>query len=331
MTVFSKIAGWLTGWVKGPAGRGLEAGDDLGEALAWVMGAVGEKVRRVRGDEKKLLPALRRALGHVETIVQATAGPIEIRKKSWDTDVWLNTFFPTVDALSECLDKSAGLRLFFRDAKASHAFGFLAMRRIEKAILGVETEGNLIKRDVAQTFVGFEDHQIEALFPTEVEARRELKRRGLKLLGEAARERIQSIEAWITDLETRRYVLQHEIAFGEAEQAASEKADSSSPGMFRKIVEGKVVIEEIEAKLAELSAQVAAPQDYLDRLVEVLNAPEKYLAFRTVFLHLDAMNIKVRPETDRVQRKIALSEVVLEDGTQAVVVIVRVSRDEIRG
>lgn len=328
MTVFSKIAGWLTGRVKGPADRGLEAGDDLGEALAWVMGAVGEKVRRVRGDEKKLLPALRRALGHVEAIVQATAGPIEIRKKSWDTDVWLNTFFPTVDALSECLDKSAGLSLFFRNAEASHAFGCLAMRRIEKATLGVETEGNLIKRDVAQTFVGFEDHQIEALFPTEAGARRELKRRGLKLLGETARERIQSIESTITELETRRYVLHHEIAFGEAEQAASENADSSSPGMFRKIGEGKAVIEEIEAKLAELSAQVAAPEDYLDRLVEVLNAPEKYLAFRTVFLHLDAMNIKVRPETDRVQRKIALSEVVLEDGTQAVVVIVRVPREE---
>lgn len=282
----------------------------------------------MRGDEQKLLPALRRALGHVEAIVEATAGPIEIRKKSWDTDVWLNTFFPTVDALSECLEKSIGLRFFSRDTEASHAFGCLAMRRIEKATLGVETEGSLIKRDVAQTFVGFEDHQIEALFPTEAEARRELKRRGLKLLGETARERIQSIESTITELETRRYVLHHEIAFGEAEQTASENADSSSPGISRKIVEGKAVIEEIEAKLAELSAQVAAPEDYLDRLVEVLNAPEKYLAFRKVFLHLDAMNIKVRPETDRVQRKIALSEVVLEDGTQAVVVIVRVPREE---
>lgn len=324
MTVFSKIAGWITG----SADNDPDAGADVSDALEWVMGAVTKKVRRFRGDEKKLVPAVRRARQHIEMIVQQTAGPIEVRRGLWATDLCLNTFFATAEVLSEGLEKSVRLRQFFRGNDADQVFALLTMRRTEKMTTGTEIEGNLIKRDVARTAVNFEDHRIEALCPTEAETRRELIKHGMEFLGTAAVNQMTEVEEWIVDLETRRHVLEQEIAFGEFEQRSSGDDAPADPGLPGKIEEGRKVLAEIDTKLAELEAKVAAPEAYLDQLIEVLNAPEKYLDLRTVLLHLDSMNLKVRPDTGRDARQIALTEILLEDGTQAVVVIVKVPREE---
>jgi hypothetical protein len=327
MGTLSKISGWL----KAVAGIGPDAGDDLRDALAWVIEGTGGRVRRLRGDEKRLLPAVRRALGHVEAIVQKTAGPIEVRRKHWDTDPVLNAFFPSVEVLSRGLDGSVRLRRFFRENAAQQAFGLLTMRRTEKITLAAGREGELIQRDVARTAVGFEDHEIGALFPTEAETRRDLVRHGMHYLGGAARDRIAGIEAWIADLETRRHVLEKEIRFAESGHEMSGTPARQDRQLSGKIAEGRAVLAEIDAKIAALGAQVASPKDDAERLVEILEAPEKYLDLRTVFLYLDAMNIKVDPKTAGDARHIALTELVMENGARMVGVIVQVPREEVRG
>jgi len=54
----------------------------------------------------------------------------------------------------------------------------------------------------------------------------------------------------------------------------------------------------------------------------------EYLDFRTVSLHLDLMNLKERSDKGRHFRQISFSEILLDDGTQAVVVVVKVPRQE---
>ncbi len=323
MNILSKI----TDWLKGPSAAGPEATGALENALAWVMAAAGEKVRRFRGDEKRLLPAVQRSLTHVEAIVRQTAGPIEVRRSRWDTDPFLNAFFPSVAALSKGLDGSVRLKRFFREQSADQVFGLLTMKRTEKTTLTPERDGHLIQRDVARTAVGFEGHQLSALFPTEAETRRELVRHGMNYLGAAALDRIAGIEEWITDLESRRYVLEKEIQFAESGSDVSD--GSRDRELAEKIAEGRAVLAEMDAKLSRLGAKVASPEAYLDRLVEILEAPEKYLDLRTVFLYLDSMNIKVNPKTADDARHIALTEIVMDNGIRAVGVIVKVPREEV--
>lgn len=325
MGIFSRIGKWLKPVRKDGPGDG----DDLAEALAWVMAGAGAKVRRLPGDEKWLLPAIRRALLHVEAIVHRTAGPVDVRRNRWDADPILNAVFPSAEVLAKGLDGSVHLKRFFLESPADQAYGLLTMRRTEKTVMTVEMEGGILKRDVARTAVGFDDHEIRFLFPTEAETRREMVRYGMSYLGAAARDRIAGIEDWIADLETRRYVLEKEIQFAESEKDPGERHTPQGRQEAERIVEGRSVLGEIDAKLAELGGQVASPEEYIHRLIEVLEARETYLDLRTVYLYLDAMNLKVRPQSAGDARHVAFTEILLDGGRRAVGVIVRVPRGEV--
>ncbi|NJN47247.1 MAG: hypothetical protein HC808_13065 [Candidatus Competibacteraceae bacterium] len=129
---------------------------------------------------------------------------MEVDTRGFTSDPRLRRFFVSADHLQETLGSSRTIRkhiLKHPQPPPALVYATLGMERIEKTVLGMELQGEVIKRDVPKVAVNFSSHRI--VFPAQSEkaARWELKKRAFDHLIETVLQRLVSIRARRQQLE----------------------------------------------------------------------------------------------------------------------------------
>ena len=76
--------------------------------------------------------------------------------------------------------------------------------RVEKNVLGIEMDGEILRRDAPQIMVNFSDHRVVCFSGNEQDSRRELMRRGYDYLIETALQRLIASRVQKTQLEQQQ-------------------------------------------------------------------------------------------------------------------------------
>lgn len=299
-------------------------------AIEHVVDEINPKLRAVSNYRKKLKQAVERALAHSTEIVASLPGPIEVNKSRWNSDPMLRAFFTGVEDMRQVLSGNREVHDYFAADRSgqSHCYALLNMERSERTVLGIESSGNIIKRDVLQTSVSFRDRKVVDLDASESHLREDLEKRAFEVLVAYVLEHITGLIAARHSLNEQKLLLDMQLRLKQVKQA------SLSP-----LLEGSHKAEGLEAlqqqqqhttqALEQASARLTTLDDYIDRITEVLGHPEQYFRVNPVSMRLSPMNIKHDETSPAPGNDLALSEYLLGEEIRRILLIIRFPRDEL--
>lgn len=302
-------------------------------AIERVVDGADPRLRAVSNYQRKLRDAVAHSIAHVAQQVAMLPPALELSRRRFTLDPQVRALFVSPDHLREVL--SASMRLDQSQATrlpdgSAEIYAVLRVERIEKTVLGVGMQGDLIQRDVPQTLVNFSDHRIAFPNASEAETRREMMNRGFDYLIEAALEKLAAIRSQKQQLQHQRQLLQKKARVLKTAQPGLEALlEERTIGkiMTRATVERQLA--EIEAEFNRLQADSATIDHHLEKVIATLRQPEQYLRLDRVSLTLNHMNVKVTGAAARIANTLSFDDWVIGAHRRLTVLLVRFSRSEL--
>jgi hypothetical protein len=298
----------------------------IAAAIERAVDGTDPRLRALSGYRKHLRPAVIHAIDHVVALVDAIPAPLAVLRSSYNTDLRLKALFSSASRMQEVFGNDAAFNEFLggpgKDAKC--VIALLLAERVEKNVLGMDLAGDILRRDVPQLSVSFRSHRLLDSSATEVETRRQLKRRAFDHLLALALTRIVEVKGERIDLTHQRDLLQRKLnALNKGGWSFDEAAGvPSEPNLL--IAE----LQEIEAELSSLGTDAAALQGRLDIIAGLLGHAEQHLWAEDVVIHLDSMNIR-RDENDASAPGITLQELHNSRGARLTLLLVSLQPAEL--
>ncbi len=296
------------------------------EALERVVEGTDPAIRYVRGYRKKLQHAITLSLDYTDQLVAEIPGAIEVSRTTFVSDPYVNAFFVNVKDLQTVFSSSSEIREFMEDYcgyEIRHCYALLCMHKTEKTVMGMELEGEMLKRDVHQTAVSFSDHRIYAPAPTEAETREGLKQCLFEGLGTHALARIMNLKVASHRLQQERQLLHarlrrlHETSGGTpAHPGAARDAEAITERL--KKLEGELV-----------NSRLVAPNESLSQVHAVFRHPDDFIRIRRTSLTLSKMGIKIDAHSPQPCNVVQLAEVVIGEELPRIVTLAKFPRDEL--
>jgi len=281
----------------------------------------------VRRFQKKILPSVRHAMGYISGIIPQVPGPVDFDPDRWNHDPLLRAMFISREELISVLQSTKELKNFFRRTNASQAFAILVAERKEKKFFGTEKNGEIVRRDVPQKAVFFEDFKVFAPAADLAETRLQVQHRALVSLFSHAVEKITDLQLWKEELEKHRELLEFKVQQPEdtdlkTDLNHSESDDNQTQNSLK-------VLGDINRKLKEIKAELDTPEDRLKYLDAVLLNPEQYLRIEKVALKLNRLGIRLKPSSTEPANEFTVAEFELGKEPKQVLVWIRVEQPSV--
>jgi hypothetical protein len=284
------------------------------------IGTVGKLAALDSRLTRELATPVARALDYCEALVANVPGLIDIDRHAFSADPLVHALFATPADIDNMLGRSMHLRDYLAAMPAGgdeHLYAMLAMRRHEKASLGIALDGNTLRTDVPQTLLYFSDHTL-------VEPRIELDDTREQL-------RLAAFDSLLT-------------SFGEHYKAALTARDrlrdsrTLEQARLMTVMRGKTggeiavrtrAVSELDVRLREVAAALQ-PGPLLAALADTLRQPETALRLEPIEVSIDRSGVirdgaaAARGEADT----IGFPELVARDQRHHVVVLVRIRRED---
>lgn len=298
------------------------------EAIERAVEATDSQVRAVSGYEKKLRPAVLRAIDHVVALVEGLPPPLPVHLGNYGEDPGSKNYFISAIHMKKVFQEDRSLAEFLQGPKGGspQVFALLAMEKQEKVIFGAELLGDIVIRDVPQVTVSFDAHRLIDPAEVEGETRRLLKRRAYDHLLSLALRRLTFVKGERSDLERRRALLQAKLNLLEREGWGFDLAKKHESPDAAAVEEQ---LGQIEAQLQELGGDDRMFETYLEVVAEVLGHPEEYLRAGSETIFVDSMGIK-RNEAAADVPELRLSRLYNAEGRSLVVTLVSLQTGELQ-
>ena len=284
----------------------LDAG--LRSAIERAAQTVEPLLKTVSGYERKLAPAVSRALGYCEELAGNVPGPVDVSSRAFSADPLVHALFAAPGDIGDMLGKSRELREFLVDpahCDGEEFFALLGMRQREKAVTGMSLQGEMLRIDVPQRLLYFADHTLGELGGDAETTRQRLKAAAFDGLAQGFAERVAALRKEREEARTAWSMEQAGAALGRAERREA---------------------------LAERQRQATAalePSVLLDAFVEWMAAAETRLYLKPTVVTVDRMGvISPTPEAGDNFSTLNFPELVGRDRRHWIVMVARISRQD---
>ncbi len=284
----------LWSWLKPVSPERRQKEKAVNEAIEQVVNQVDPRIRGLMGYQRKLFPAVERALDYSSELAQRIPGPIQVDRQSWGKDPLVNSLFGSMDKLRWCLTGSE-VRKFLKTCSVGtdQCYGLLMAFPHARNRLGMDLAGDQVRRDVKQTVMSFTNQQVVLPGESEAEVRAAVVHGLLDtIVGlvmqemSGQEERIAASEDLLRMLRLKRKVLGPQVhgidLLRDGNEAEAEVQEYESLGKQ---------IAEVERDLTEHRRGLETLDDYLDRLAALLLHPERVFGADLVKVRMDRMNI----------------------------------------
>jgi hypothetical protein len=294
-----------------------------------VVNATDSRIRLVTNYKKKLLEAVSSALDFTDDMVEQIPGAIDINRKTFVSDPYVNAFFANIPDMQSVFSRSSEIRDFLEDsgnATSSECCSLLCMHMSEKTVMGMQLSGDIIRKDVQQTAVNFSDHRIYSPSPDERSTREGLKHCLFGGLVTNAIERIMQLKLENHRLQSERQMLHARLRH--LQQKAAQTQDSPPDNRITADIEDtSLKLKNVEDKL--LHTHPASPQESLELVNHVFGYPEEFVRARKFTLRLNKMGIKIEDNSTEPSNRIELTEVVISNELPRVITLAKFPRNEL--
>ena len=242
----------------------------------------------------------------------------------WDDDPLLNAMFLNAKKIIEFLGYGKDLKHLLEQTDASEVFALLTAARREKTIFGAEENGEIIRRDVRQKMVSFEDHKMLGISADLAETRLQIRHWLLAGLFEQAFQEITHLKNWTEELNEQHDLLEFKLRH--PNDSVPRTGMDSSSETDKEVNEAQKVHNAIEMKLDEIKNKLDSPEDYFNILTRVLLNPEEHLSLKPIDLKLSRLGIQLDAASTEPSNEFTLAEFELGPSMKSTAVWVRVNR-----
>ncbi len=296
-------------------------------AIERAVDVTDKRIRLLPGFKDKLRPAVLRAIDHVVALLDRLHPPVELSNSAYSADARVSAFFASPQRIAQMLGSDQAF-VEFRDGRdgriADRALALLVLEHAERKVLGMELQGEQVRREVAQTVVSFSGHRLldPAMDPDA--HRKLLRRRAFDHLLERALASIASSRASRGALERELVLLQRKLDTLEASPWSFEPCTGEEVPCP---LEMESRIEQIEDELDVLGGNTDTLDHHLGQVIEVLENADTYLRMEQLSLILDPMGV-VKEREEANARELHLHEIHLVNGQKAILLPVEIPREE---
>ena len=292
-------------------------------AIERVVDGTDPRLRALPSYRKKLAPAVELAIDFVVDLVDSLPPPAELSGAQFSENDRIRGLFASRQHLREILGRSQVLRKYLDRRKGGppeNLYALLGAERSERSMMGMDLQGDIVKRDVMQQIVTFSNHRFVCPADSQSEISLEAKRRAFDNLVEYALQQILSSRLKREDTSRRYKLLKSKLQAMEtaglginaiAEPDQSEKIDI-------KDLQDQVV--QLEDELAGTEAAPPTLDHYMDVIVETLSSPEQCLQTAPVSLKLNHMGIKLEEDATGRAINMEMVELSLPNSRRVIVV-----------
>ncbi len=299
----------------------------LDAAIERAVEGTDRRLRALGNYRKRLREPVALAARHVIGLVRQLPEATEISSVQYGGDPRLRAAFVSPEHLNEVLGRFWAIREYLEahsDLPPDDIFGLLTMSRQERQVLGMELDGDTLKRDVLQTAVSFTDHRYLAPTDSERVTRRELMKRAFDFLLEKALERMVAEKARRGDLARERQLLHRKLAALKSGHWGLDTVFSETDEPTPRLEELEAEIEALEAELGRYGGIELGLEESLRHVMDTLGQPEQWLALRSIRLNLDYRGIKAA-ESEAIE----MSEIFSSNGQSRIVLFGRIPRAQL--
>lgn len=295
-------------------------------AIERAVDGIDPRLRALPGYKKKLRPSIIHAIDQVVALVDSIPAPMPAGRNDFSTDARLIALFASADHMLEVYGSDAALNEFRASSAASaeRVTALLLTERVEKNVLGMDMDGDMLRREVAQVAINFRSHRLLEPSANEADTRRQLKRRAFDHLLTLALTRIAEMQSERADLARQRDLLRRKLSTLERSGWSFEAVEGARPDPDALNAE----LKEIETELNKLGDDSGALQARLDIVVDVLGQAGQQLWIEDRVMHLDRMNIQ-RDTQDASAQRVVLQELINARGRRLAVLLVSLAPGEL--
>jgi hypothetical protein len=146
----------------------------LEQALERTALRIDPNLRLTRHWPDRYRPAIGSALTQARRVAQDVPGPVLLDRESWIKDPFVHTLFASTEEMRRAVSASSTLLNFVTAHGGGEVHALLSLRREEKHSYGMESSGDVLRRDVAQRVIWFTDPHFIGAAANEMEARNAL-------------------------------------------------------------------------------------------------------------------------------------------------------------
>jgi predicted site-specific integrase-resolvase len=312
----------VDGGAKRSADRKIESA--VLEEIERIIRETDATILPVRRFRKKILPSVRHAMQYISGLTSQVPGPVELDPGRWDDDPLLKAIFISREELTGVLQSSKALKNFFKRTNVSAAFAMLVADRKEKNFFGIEKNGEIVRRDVPQKAVFFENFRVIDPATDLTETRVQIQHLALVTLFRQAFEKITALQLWKEELEKHKDLLEFKVKRTDISETVSEskQADASDNQMQETLH----VLGDINKKLKEIETELDTPEHRLSHLCSILKNPEQHLHLKAVSYKLNRLGIRLDPSSTEPANEFTVAEFEVGEDLKQMLLWIRVDR-----
>ena len=247
------------------------------------MDGTDPRLRALSGYRKRLRAPIIHAIDHVVALVDSLPAPLPASRANFSGDARLSALFASAEHMREVFAGDTVLGEFRdRHPSGEPVTALLLAERVEKNVLGMEVDGEMLKREVAQVAVNFRGQRLVDPDVSEAETRRQLKRRAGDHLLSMALLRITEVQGERVGLNRQRDLLRRKLSALQRGGWSFEETGGDRPDPAAVQAE----LEDIEGQLTALGVSDRALSAHLDIVIELLEDAERQLWGEDIVLYL---------------------------------------------
>lgn len=305
--------------------------DLIEKAIERAVDGTDRRIRAIGQYQKQLHQATELAVTHVISLVDALPAPIEISPRAFGVNPLLRTFFVSTDHVREVLGGFKTVRDYLTnltEPPPEQIFGLLSMDMEERKVFGLELAGDTLRKDVMQITVNFFNYRYLGTTSSELDTRRELKKRAFDFLIEKALERIADERSRRRELDRQRYLLKQKLAAMKAGNWGLGAMLTEREQQCADFAALETEIETIERELGQFHTDELSLEQSLACVADTLSHPAAWLASREIRLRIDSMGIKIQDAAAHC-KEIALTEIFSGTRERRIVLLGHITRTDI--
>lgn len=282
--------------------------DTTTRAIEKAVTLTNPRMKLIHSYRERLAPAVDISVQYLREMVRAVPPALSVSSVNWSTDPVLRAFFVAAQDIPSTMGRSKNLRtLFNKYPEIDDACFILVMKFNEQQVFGTSMQGNVVQRDVAQTTVGFSDHEARICGLDDAEVRRLLGAQAYEYLLAQALSEIGDERSERRELEDNRALIRARLRLlqqqGPGLGSVFGRVAASSDDEFRL----ETQLTENERQIEAICSQQSVLDAELESLGAVLRHPERYIRIEQKQLRLNSMNVLVDDASNAVASEIVFS------------------------
>ena len=271
---------------------------------------IDPRIRGLVGYHKHLYPCVERLLTYTEEVCSRVPEPIEFTKETRRTNATVRSLFANYGQMTEVFSKSKDVQNFFREyPSADHAYMVLGMRKTESRVFGMEQHGEVIKREVAQTNVSFDDYRITHPSVDEESMRFSMRERALHECVAQTIKQLMETQTYSDELEEQEVKLKMQLAMLQNQEEGLGPLVEDDEDLLQRIQKIKAQLEKIEHSQAMITKDVGTLDASLSSTVSLLKQPEQLLNVEPLSFCIDPLNQVIENENKCEAHRVNLAQI----------------------